>query len=314
MKLSLLAALGAVFAATGMAAQAAALSDEISAGALKGTYLEAKEGQSLVLIVPGSGPTDRDGNNPQGVNANAYKHLAEQLAARGIGSVRVDKRGMFGSIEAGDPNAVSIETYTEDYHAWIDTIRARTDMRCIYLLGHSEGALMVSAAAAGRSDVCGIILVAGVGRPMGDVLRTQLKENPANAPILEQAFSAIEKLEAGERVDTSKLHPGLAPLFAEQVQGFLISLFNADPLALVRKANVPTLVIQGTNDLQVSVEDAELLAAAAAVSPVIVEGMNHILKKSPQDRAGNFATYAKPDLPVVEEVIDVIEAFVFVER
>jgi alpha-beta hydrolase superfamily lysophospholipase len=186
-------------------------------GPLAGTYLNAGEGTPMVLIVPGSGPTDRNGNSPQGINTDAYKLLAEALCELQISSVRVDKRGMFGSAAAGDPNAVNVELYAEDYRDWVETLTAQTGQACIYLFGHSEGALMVSAAAIGRDDVCGLILAAGMGRPFGDVLRTQLEANPANRPILAQAFGAIDQLDAGQSVDVSTLHPALGGLFAPQV-------------------------------------------------------------------------------------------------
>ena len=286
------------------------VSREISAGKLSGLHIDTGADSPVILIVPGSGPTDRDGNNPQGVNANIYKHLAEQLAARSISTVRVDKRGMFSSAAAGDPNAVTVEVYAEDYRNWVDTIGRETGRSCVYLLGHSEGATMVSAAAKGRSDICGLLLVSGAGRPFGDLLREQLRANPANAPILDQALQAIDDLEAGKRVNTRKLHPALRGLFAEPVQGFLISLFAVDPATLAQEAGQRTLVLQGSTDLQTSQEDAALLAAAVGVEPVILDGVNHILKLAPADRAQNFATYNDPDMPVAVSVIDAIDEFV----
>jgi len=285
-------------------------STEISAGDLHGTLLSPRDRAPVVLIVPGSGPTDRDGNNPMGVKANSYRLLAEALAKENIATVRVDKRGMFGSAAAGDPNAVTVAKYAEDYRAWIDAIRAQTGRKCVWLLGHSEGALMVSAAAEGRKDVCGLILVSGMGRKMGDVLREQLKANPANAPLLDQASAAIADLEAGRHPDTSAMHPALMPLFAPQVQDFLISVFATDPVEAVRRAKVKTLVIQGTTDLQVTVEDARLLNKAPRTRLELIKGMNHILKEAPADRAANLATYTNPDLPLAPRLAGKIEDFI----
>ena len=284
--------------------------EEITVSNLSGLHMNVGTGSPVILIVPGSGPTDRDGNNPQGVNANTYKHLAEQLAQRGVSTVRVDKRGMFSSASAGNPNAVTVDIYASDYQRWIEKIQQKVAAPCVYLLGHSEGALMVSAAAIGRMDVCGLILVSGAGRPFGDILREQLQENPANAPILEDAFAVIDELETGKRVDVSNLHPALQGLFADQVQGFLISLFAVDPAMLAKEAGQRTLVLQGSTDLQTSLVDAEMLAEAVSVRPVILEGVNHVLKLAPMDRAENFATYSKPDLPVAISVVDAIEQFV----
>jgi alpha-beta hydrolase superfamily lysophospholipase len=283
---------------------------EVTAGELHGTLLLPRRNSQIVLIVPGSGPTDRDGNSPAGLHTDAYKQLAEGLAREGIATVRVDKRGMFGSAAAGDPNNVSIEAYASDYRAWIDTLRAQTGRKCIWLLGHSEGALMVSAAAEGRKDVCGLILVAGMGRKMGDVIRAQLKANPANAPLLGEAYAAIADLEAGRHTDTSNMNPALLPLFAPPVQNFLISVMAADPVEAVRVARKKTLIVQGTTDLQVTEADARLLNKAPRTRMEIIRGMNHVLKEAPADRDANLATYSDPTLPLHPKLVREIEDFI----
>ena len=283
---------------------------ELEAGGLSGLFLDAGPGAPVVLIVPGSGPTDRDGNNPLGMNANTYKHLAEQLAAQGVSTVRVDKRGMFASAGAGDPNSVTVESYAADYRLWVRVTRTATGAPCVFLLGHSEGALMVSAAAIGQSDVCGLLLVSGAGRAFGDVLQAQLEANPANAPLLEQALAAIRDLEAGQPADRKHFHPAIAWLFDPSLAGFLISVMTADPVELARAAALPTLVIQGTTDLQTTTADARALAEATGGKLAIIEGVNHVLKEAPSDPALNLASYAKPDLPVAQPVIDAIVDFV----
>jgi pimeloyl-ACP methyl ester carboxylesterase len=287
------------------------VSREISAGALKGTLLMPDDDDAeMVLILPGSGPTDRDGNNPLVGKPNSYKLLAEALAEEGVASVRVDKRGMGGSIGAGNGNAVSIPVYVDDYHAWIDAIKAETGRKCIWLLGHSEGTVMASAAAEGRKDVCGLILVAGPGRPLGAVLREQLRTNPANAPILDTALAAMAELEAGRKVDVSAMHPALQRLFAPATQDFLISMLPADPVEILRKADKKTLIVQGTTDIQISVEDARLLNRAPRTRLELIEGMNHVLKEAPADRAANVATYSNADLPLAPKLAGHIEDFV----
>jgi pimeloyl-ACP methyl ester carboxylesterase len=309
-------AIAAVFASLGVAMSrehregAHSMETEISAGALKGTLLMARRSDPIVLIVPGSGPTDRDGNSPLGVAANTYRLLAEALAEKHISTVRVDKRGMFGSAGAGDGNAVSIPVYAADYRAWVDAIRAETGAKCVWLLGHSEGALMVSAAAEGRKDVCGLILVSGAGRPVLDVMREQLQANPANAPILPEALHAIDELKGGRHVDVSGMNPALLRLFAPQVQDFMISAYAADPVEVLRKAHKRALILQGTTDLQTSATDARLLSAAPGAKLVMLDGVNHVLKQAPLDRAANLATYANPDLPIAESVTRAIAKFV----
>jgi pimeloyl-ACP methyl ester carboxylesterase len=280
--------------------------------------LPGAKGSAPVLIIPGSGPTDRDGNNPLGVRAASYRLLAEGLAARGIGSVRIDKRGMFGSRAAvADGNAVTVADYASDVHAWVKAIRAATGAPCVWLLGHSEGGLVALAAAAEAPEgVCGLMLVAAPGRKVGAALREQLRANPANAPLLDQALAAIEQLEAGQRVDTAALHPALMSLFAPPVQGFLISLLAQDPAALLARYRGPALVLHGRRDIQATVADAERLAAARpGVKLVMLEDVNHVLKRvATYDRAANAATYADPDLPLAPEVVEAVAGFVSQHR
>jgi alpha-beta hydrolase superfamily lysophospholipase len=285
-------------------------------GPLMGTLLSAEPGP-VVLIIPGSGPTDRDGNNVLGVKGSSYRLLAEGLAERGISSVRIDKRGMFASAAAvADANAVTIADYVTDVRAWIGVIRQRTNAPCVWLLGHSEGGLVTLAAAQDPRDICGLVLVATPGRPLADVMREQLKSNPANAPILDQALSAIDALVAGKAVDATKLNPVLMPLFHPKVQKFLIDVFSYDPAVLLARYQGPVLILQGQRDIQVSERDARLLAAAnSKATLVMLPDVNHVLKSvASDDRAANLATYANAGLPLATGVVDAIAPFVKAAR
>lgn len=284
-------------------------------GDLTGTYLAA--GASTVLIVPGSGPTDRDGNNPLGISSSTYRLIAEGLAERGISSVRIDKRGMFGSAAAvADANAVTIADYAEDVDAWIDTIRKRTGVACVWLLGHSEGALVALKAAQEPAGICGLLLASAPGRKLADILRAQLRGNPANAPYLQQMLDGITTLESGGTVDTSQFPAVVAGLFAPSVQGFLRDLFSHDPARLIAGISLPVLILQGDADLQIGVEDADILAAANGRAELaLIPGANHVLKSAPaKDFSANLATYANPDLPLAPGVIDALAGFVLRER
>ena len=282
-------------------------------GPLEGTYVNAGKQAPVVLIVPGSGPTDRDGNNPAGITAAPYRLLAEALAGRGVSTVRIDKRGLFGSKAAiADPNKVTIADYATDVHSWIAAIRHETGAQCVWVLGHSEGALIALAAAQQPRDMCGVILVSGAGRKLSDVIREQLRSNPANSPVLDSATDALDKLERGEHVDVTNMNPALLGLFRPQVQDFLIDDFRHDPAKLASAVTLPMLIVQGERDIQVSVADAKALAAAQPKAKlVLVPAMNHVLKDvATDDRAANVATYADPSLPVDETLVDAIAGFV----
>ena len=282
-------------------------------GDLAGTMIAPEDGRPVVLMIPGSGPTDRDGNNPLGVASASYRLLAEALATDGIGSVRIDKRGMFGSAGASaDANDVTIGAYAEDVHSWVTATRAATGVECVWVLGHSEGGLVALKAAQEPGDICGLILVASMGRKAGDIMREQLSGNPVNAPILEEALAAIDTLENGGTVDAANMHPALAGLFAPQVQGFLADMMAHDPAELAAATDLPMLIVSGTKDIQTPVTDGNTLSAARSDAlHVVIEDMNHALKLVAEDtRAANLAAYARPDLPVAQELVTAVAAFV----
>lgn len=295
------------------AAASAAITAPGPQGPLEGTLLEAGKSAPVVLIIPGSGPTDRDGNNPLGVTAAPYRLLAEALAAKGVSSARIDKRGMFGSKAAvADANKVTIADYAADTHNWVEAIHKRTGAKCVWVLGHSEGALVALASAQNPDGMCGVILVSGAGRRMSDIIREQLRANPANAPVLDSAMAAIDSLEQGRHVDVTDMHPALQRLFAPQVQDFLIDMFRQDPARLAAAVKLPMLIVQGERDVQVSVADAKALATAQPKARlVLIPAMNHVLKDvASDDRAANVATYADPSLPVDSTAVDAIASFV----
>lgn len=289
------------------------ISAEGPSGELEGTLVPPGDGEPLILIIPGSGPTDRDGNNPMGVTAASYRLLAEALGERRIGSVRIDKRGMFGSAGAiPDANDVTIAAYADDVHAWIASAKAATGVECVWVLGHSEGGLVALEAAQRPEGICGVILVASMGRKTGTILREQLQANPANAPILDQALEAIDTLEAGGTVDVTGMHPALMSLFAPQVQGFLKDMMARDPAELASSIEVPMLVVSGAKDIHTPPADGKALAEAQPEAVYVeIADMNHVLKTvTGEGRAANLATYADPSKPVSPQLVEAISDFV----
>ena len=311
---SILATLSTTIA---LAAASAPVQTEIEApgpaGPLRGTLLAPAQSRAVVLIIPGSGPTDRDGNNPMGVAAAPYRLLAEGLAARGVTTIRIDKRGMFGSAGAiPDANRVSLTDYAADMRQWAQVARQRTGAPCVWLLGHSEGGLVALLAGQRPEDLCGIVLIAASGRPVGTVIREQLRANPANAPVLDEAMAALDSLEAGRRVSTEGMNPALLPLFAPAVQDYMINLLSYDPARLAQNVRLPVLIVQGQRDLQVTEVDARRLAEANAVARlVLIPDANHVLKRvAADDRAANFATYGDASLPLAPGIVEAVAGFV----
>lgn len=275
---------------------------------LHGTLLAPDGASAVAVILPGSGPTDRDGNSPMGVSASTYRLLAEGLAAQGIATVRIDKRGIAASAAAGPAEAdLRFDAYAADARAWAALAAERSGLPCAWLIGHSEGALVALKAAQDDDKICGLVLLSGAGRPAGAVIREQLVSLPE--PMKAQAFAALTELEAGRTVADTP--PALAALFRPSVQPYLISWLPLDPAALLAAYDGPVFIGQGTTDLQVTVADAQALAAADPKATLkLWDGVNHVLKTAPADRAANLATYADPALPLAPRVADDVGAFI----
>jgi uncharacterized protein len=87
----------------------------------------------------------------------------------------------------------------------------------------------------------------------------------------------------------------------------MISWLSLDPAAILAALRQPVFILQGDTDIQVSVEDARRLAAASSDAQLaILNGVNHILKLAPPERAANMATYNDPDLPLAPGVVDTV--------
>ena len=119
-----------------------------------------------------------------------------------------------------------------------------------------------------------------------------------------QLAHTLGELKAGHRVPVTP--PELQALFRPSAQPYMISWLKLDPVQAL-KTSTPVLILQGDADVQVTVDDAKRLAAAPEhVKLVILPGVNHVLKQSPADRAGNLATYADPGLPLAPRLVDAI--------
>jgi pimeloyl-ACP methyl ester carboxylesterase len=280
---------------------------DIKVGKLRGTIdLPAGPGPfPIVVFIAGSGPTDRDGNQPRLKN-DCLKHLGEALAAQGIAALRYDRRGVGESSKtAPKEEDLTIDTLADDVVDWINLLRTDKRFSRIGIVGHSEGAL-VGTLAAKRAPADVFVSVAGVGRKIDVVLREQLAKN-LPAKLKEQSDRIIDELVAGRTV--TEVPKELASLFRPSVQPFLISKFKYDPAQELARLRMPVLIVQGTTDIQIAVEDAKVLAAAKKDAQlVLIEGMNHTLRKAvtPAEQA---KAYTDPSLPLAPRLVEEIAAF-----
>lgn len=262
-----------------------------------------------LLMIAGSGPTDRNSDSTiAGVRPGSFRLLADELERQGIPSLRFDKRGTGASVAAAPPEAdLRFDDLVADAVNWAEYLRKQPGVTCVVIFGHSEGAL-IGAIVASRVPVCGIVEASGAGRPMDAVVEAQLAASGASPEVQAKVRETLEALKLGKTVETP---PGLAALFRPSVQPYLISVLKYDPAETIKAAKAPVLIVQGDNDLQVSVTDARLLAAARPDAKLlIVPGMNHILKIAPTDRAGNIATYADPTRQLAPTLVPAVTAFV----
>lgn len=275
-------------------------------GKLSGTLCVPAESdtKAVVLIIAGSGPTDRNGNNPMMKN-NALQMMARQLSEAGIASLRYDKRGIGASEAAGvKEEDLRFEHLVQDAADWLAWLKKTNRFPAYYILGHSEGSLIGMLASKGAT---GFISLAGPGETAGATLRRQLSAQPKM--IKDESFAILDSLDAGHTVQ--KISPMLAGIFRAQVQPYLISWMKYDPAKIIADMNIPVCIIQGSTDIQVEVEDARKLSAAQpSAKLVIIEGMNHVLKTSDADRLENMKTYNNPDLPLADKLVPEIISFI----
>jgi pimeloyl-ACP methyl ester carboxylesterase len=250
----------------------------------------------VVLVIAGSGPTDRNGNASTLV-LNMYAKLAAALAERGIATVRYDKRGIAASHAAGpDETLLRFDAYVADAAALIRQLRADGRFSSVTVVGHSEGSL-VGMIAAQSAPVDAYVSLEGAGFPANVVLARQLATNLAAYPELEaQSERILASLVRGKLVAASDVPAPLLSLYRPSIQPYLMSWFAYDPRVEIVKATGRVTIVQGTHDVQVSVDDGKALAAARpSATFVLIDGMTHVLVDDPGTTIAEQVTGAYAD-------------------
>ena len=266
----------------------------------------------VVLVIAGSGPTDRKGNQPMMQN-NSLAMLTDGLYQKGIATLSFDKRGIGASMKALQrEDDIRFEHYVEDAKLWVDLLAKDKRFSGITVVGHSEGSLIGMLAAKNNKSVSKYVSVAGPGQPANELLREQLNKQLATQPesVKNTVFSYLEKLEKGETF--TDVPPMLLSLFRPSIQPYMISWFKYDPQKEIQLLTIPILIVQGTTDIQVSAEQADLLAKSNKKSQkMLLENMNHVLKESAAtDMQSQMSTYTNPSVPLHKELIKVMSDFI----
>ena len=273
-------------------------------GSLYSPFKQNKK-TNLVILIAGSGPTDRDGNQKGAAN-NSLKYLSEELAKNDIAVFSYDKR-IIAQMKTGTVNEalLTFDDFITDATSVLLFFKNQKKYNKIIIAGHSEGSLIGMVAANGKADA--FISLAGAGRTIDAVLVEQIAKQ---APFLkEEVQNNLDILKSGKTFELK--NPMLASIFRESVQPYMISWIKYNPQIEIAKLQIPILLTNGTKDLQVTIPEAELLKKAKPdATLVLIENMNHIFKEINGDDAENMKSYSNPAIPIASKLTSIITTFV----
>lgn len=273
---------------------------------IDGTLLLPNENNKpkLAIIIAGSGPTDRNGNQ-NFLKNNSLKKLAESLAHHGIATFRYDKR-IVKQIRKNkvDPN-ITFDDFVTDAISVVDYFKGLDSYSGIYIIGHSQGSLVGMLAA--KNGVDGFISLAGAGQSIDQVITEQVAGmDPSLVEPTKKAFNSLKKGEL-----TTDYPQALGSIFRADLQPFIMNWMQYNPQDILRSLEIPSLIVNGTKDLQVAVDEAKLLKEASAKAELkIIENMNHVLFIIEGDQLENSKSYNESFRKISEELITSVSNFI----
>ncbi len=290
------------------AQEKSSFSEDISINSIiDGTLLIPKKTQKppLAIIIQGSGPTDRNGNQTNLKN-NSLKYLAEDLFKSNIATFRYDKRLVKQILEGTfKENDVNFNDFIKDAKAVTNHFKMDNRFSKIIIIGHSQGSLVGMIAAQDRVDA--YVSIAGAGREIDDVIIYQLeKQAPQLKDNARQAFDDLRVNGVAQNYS-----PMLATIFRPSLQSFMFSWMQYNPQTEIAKLEIPVLIINGDNDIQVLVSEAKKLKEAQPEAQLeIIENMNHIFKEINGDITENMKSYNDETIHIMPKLIEVISTFI----
>lgn len=269
-----------------------------------GAYFQKGTNGHALLIIPGSGPIDRDGNTSF-LKGNSLKYLGDSLQSKGYTVLRTDKLSA-GNFPSSLMPTVTYEWYVQLANEWLNVL-VDSGYSKVSILGHSQGALTAFILGNRRPEITSVVSICGAGQSIDNILKLQLAAQfpPEQMQAIEEAIDEIARGGSPESPN-----PMLESMFTPAMFPFLKSWMDYDPCELISTLECPVLLISGQNDIQVSSSESARLARCNpnAIS-IEIQGMGHMLKLAPKSRllANNY--YGHPEIPVVADLPIQIDNF-----
>ncbi|MCD0489060.1 alpha/beta hydrolase [Pedobacter sp. MC2016-14] len=262
----------------------------------------------VVLLIAGSGPTDRNMNQGMSLRSNSFLMLARALAASGIASVRYDKRSVRKSTSTQAQEDVKLDDFVSDAVLFIKQLKADPRFSEVIVAGYSEGST-IGLYAALQTAPDAYISLSGAANDIGTILKKQIRAR-ASAADYKTTVEILDSLQAG-KLYHKQLPTSLSSIFGLPIQPFLISSMSYQPAAKIAELKIPVLIVAGTTDLQIGIEESKKLKNAKPdAGLIIINGMNHVMKTAPKDRELNSKTYNAPDLPLHSDLATALIKFI----
>lgn len=271
---------------------------------LPGTLTYSNNTDHLIVWVHGSGNVDRNGNQAgMNVGANYIKQFRDAINAKGIAFFSYDKRTANMKNMKFIMNNLSFDAFASDVQKVIAHFREDGRFKSITLVGHSQGSL-VAMLASSKADK--YVSLAGPSESIDVTITGQVTKQ--NAELGKTTAAHFKELK--ETGDIKEVNPMLLSIFAKPNLPFFKSWMKYTPTDEIKNITIPTLIINGDKDIQVSVEDAKQLHHSKKDGTLkIIKNMNHVIKHIEKDE-DNIASYRSPDFPISKELIEVITTFV----
>lgn len=274
---------------------------------LSGTlsYPESEKPIPLAIFIHGSGNVDRNGNQAGlNIKPNYIKQLAESLNRNTIAFYRYDKRNAnLSNIPLLDETSV-FDDLVEDAALVIEHFSGDSRFKNITVIGHSQGSL--TAILAFNENFSKFISLAGASDTFGELLVSQIdKQSKELGTITREHLKELKDTDTIQKVNFM-----LQSIFKPFNHNFIKSYNAYRPTEVIKKIHIPTLLVNGSSDLQITVKDAKKLKQAKPdATLVIIPQMNHVLK-TVTNLEENQSSYLTENFAISQELIEVISGFI----